>query len=461
MRGYVRVSTFDQHPEVQIERLIAAGVDTELIYVDKGQSGAKAKRPAWNRLLADMEPGDKLVAVRLDRIGRSVRNLFDTMDELKSRGCYLHVIDQGIDTQNPTGMGKLFFGILAVIAEFERDLIIERTTDGQATVRLTGNMRRIMGGYAPLGFRDPGGDDDRRDWELDPLAADWLAAGAKLVLDDPMHRAGTAYRALPPMHDSRGTAVTLKMFRAALLRPASAGLIEVRGVVLGPADCGGPLDEQTYKRLRVIFAARAAGRPPKLESYPFGVVLACDKCGNQLTGQPGYKGRRTYGCRNPHKVGGKVITPCRGVSVPADDVEALLRVTVEEWLASPAGRAAAADAPRASGRREELEAVITEQQEAIGDLAAKRAARYIRPERCAELSGEAEAVIDAARAELDELDRLEDEGGLPDGQGWDDMTVPERVRAVQRAALTPIRVRPGNGGPRAVPAEDRVLIIPR
>ncbi len=357
--GYVRVSTFDQHPEVQIERLITAGVDPDHIYVDKGQSGAKAKRPAWNRLLADLRPGDTIVSVRLDRIGRSVRNLFDTMDLLKARGCYLHVLDQGIDTSQPSGMGKLFFGILAVIAEFERDLIIERTVDGQATVRLTGNMRRIMGGPPPLGFRDPGGDE-YRDWELDPVAADWLAAGAKLVLDDPEHRVMTAFNQLPVLTVG-GREVNLKMFRAALKRPASAGLIEVRGVIIGPADAGGPLDEGTYKRLKVIFGARSAGRPVQTASYPFGPVLRCDRCGNRLTGQPGYKRRGYYGCRNPHKIGGKLITPCRGVSVAAADVEALLRVAVEEWLVSTAGRAAAASAPRATGRREELESMISEQ----------------------------------------------------------------------------------------------------
>jgi hypothetical protein len=180
-----------------------------------------------------------------------------------------------------------------------------------------------------------------------------------------------------------------------------------------------------------------------------------------MTGQPGYKRRGYYGCRNPHKIGGVVITPCRGVSVAAEEVEVLLRVAVEEWLRSPTGRAAAAQAPRASGRREELESLIAEQQDMIAEFAAKRAARYLRPEKCAELSGEAEAMIDTARRELDELERLEEAGLLPAGESWDDMTVPERLRAVQRAVVTPVRVLPGNGGGRAVPADERLLITAR
>ncbi|HEX4399642.1 MAG TPA: recombinase family protein [Trebonia sp.] len=461
MRGYARVSTVDQHPEVQIERLIAAGIAAGQIYVDKGQSGSKAKRPAWDRLMNDMEPGDKIAAVRLDRIGRSVKNLYDTMELFRSRGCYLWILDQGIDTEQPTGMGKLFFGILAVIAEFERDLIIERTVDAQAVVRLTGNMRRIAGGGPPLGFRDPGGAPDR-DWVLDPRAADWLASGARMVLDDPQHRVETAFKALPPMTDSTGTPVNVKMFRSALKRAASAGIITVRDVEIGLAECGGPLDEQTWKRLKGIFAARSRGRTPSLVYYPFGPLLRCAKCGNTLTGEIGYKGRRMYGCRSPRKVNGTMLTPCRGVSVSAAAVEELLRVTVEEWLRSPAARAAAAEAPRASGRREELEELIADQQDMIAEFAAQRLARHMRAEKCAELSGEAAAMIDAARRELDELDALEDDGGqLPAGEGWDDMTVPERLRAVQRAVVTPIRVLPGTPGPKAVPTDERLLIIPR
>ncbi len=97
----------------------------------------------------------------------------------------------------------------------------------------------------------------------------------------------------------------------------------------------------------------------------------------------------------------------------------------------------------------------------LAGITRQRVGGYMRAEEAAELFGEVETIIDGYRAELDELDRLEDEGEIPAGQGWDDMTVPERLRAVQRAVVTPIRVLPGNGGPHAVPADLRVLITPR
>jgi DNA invertase Pin-like site-specific DNA recombinase len=128
--GYSRTSTTDQHPEAQEERLVAYGCDPELIFRDKGASGAKADRPGWDECRARLRKGDTLVAVRLDRIGRSVRNLLDVADELDKRGVNLVLLDQGIDTRTP--MGRMLFTILAAVAEFERALIIERTKDGLA-----------------------------------------------------------------------------------------------------------------------------------------------------------------------------------------------------------------------------------------------------------------------------------------------------------------------------------------
>src|SRR5215472_14241600 len=215
--GYERVSTNDQHPEAQRAKLIAAGVDK--IYTDSGQSGAKARRPEWDALLDVIGPGDALVCVKLDRIGRSVANLIEVTDHLQQVGADLVVIDQAIDTSTPSG--KLMFHVLAAIAEFERGLIIERTLDGQAVVRRAGNLRRSLGGTPPLGFRE--GPEGADDWEVDPAAAGWLREVAQLVLDDPEHNVDAAHRAMPAITDATGRAVSVKMLRAALQRPASAG----------------------------------------------------------------------------------------------------------------------------------------------------------------------------------------------------------------------------------------------
>ena len=126
--GYARVSTRDQHPEAQRERLEEAGCTR--IYTDHGASGVKASRPEWDKCLDRLEKGDALICVKLDRIGRSVRNLMDVIGLLEQRGVNLQCLDQPIDTTS--AMGKMLFTILAAFAEFEHDLIVERTMDGLA-----------------------------------------------------------------------------------------------------------------------------------------------------------------------------------------------------------------------------------------------------------------------------------------------------------------------------------------
>lgn len=134
--GYARVSTRDQHPEAQRERLIAAGCDPELIFTDHGVSGSRASRPEWDKCVAQLRRGDVLVSVRLDRIGRSVRNLLDIVQDMDNRGVDLVFLDQGIDTS--TAMGKMLFTILGAVAEYERNLIVDRTKDGLASTTARG-----------------------------------------------------------------------------------------------------------------------------------------------------------------------------------------------------------------------------------------------------------------------------------------------------------------------------------
>ncbi|MEV8510789.1 recombinase family protein [Dactylosporangium sp. NPDC051484] len=139
--GYARVSTRDQHPESQHDALTAAGC--ERIFTDKA-SGKLARRPQLDAALDYLRAGDQLVITRLDRLGRSVKNLCELADDLKTRQVDLQVLSQGIDTSTPGG--KLFFHILAGIAEFERDLLSERTLDGLEAARARGRK----GGRRPV-----------------------------------------------------------------------------------------------------------------------------------------------------------------------------------------------------------------------------------------------------------------------------------------------------------------------
>lgn len=133
--GYARVSKHSQTNDPQTDRLETAGC--ERIFIDV-MTGTAAVRPEWDRCLDTLRPKDILVIVRLDRVGRSVKNLVEVMDSLGRRRIDLVVLDQAIDTTTPAG--KLMFHLLAAIAEFERDLIRERTMDGLAAARARGRV---------------------------------------------------------------------------------------------------------------------------------------------------------------------------------------------------------------------------------------------------------------------------------------------------------------------------------
>src|SRR5271157_2783951 len=131
---YCRVSTSEQSCEAQLFALRAysqaCGLEVAPEFVDHGVSGAKDSRPALNRLLADAKRRrfDILACVKLDRLARSVRHLTTMAAELEALGVDLVVLDQAIDTSTPAG--RLLFHVLGSIAEFERDLIRERTEAG-------------------------------------------------------------------------------------------------------------------------------------------------------------------------------------------------------------------------------------------------------------------------------------------------------------------------------------------
>ena len=131
--GYARVSTLDQNPQLQIDALKQAGC--ERLYVEKA-SGAHHDRPELKAALAYMRPGDTLVVWRLDRLGRSLKHLIEMMAELEGQGIGFQSVTEAIDTTTPGG--KLVFHIFGALAEFERNLIRERTHAGLEAARARG-----------------------------------------------------------------------------------------------------------------------------------------------------------------------------------------------------------------------------------------------------------------------------------------------------------------------------------
>lgn len=135
--GYARVSTREQTLQMQIDALLREGVMHENLHVEK-VSGISSRRPKLELALMDAREGDTFVVWRLDRLSRSVLDLYTKVREMEAHGVKFRALNGNVDTSTATG--KLFFGILAVMAEFERDLTIERTKSGMAAARERGRM---------------------------------------------------------------------------------------------------------------------------------------------------------------------------------------------------------------------------------------------------------------------------------------------------------------------------------
>ena len=131
--GYARVSTLEQDEALQHNALIAAGC--QRVFVDKA-SGKLEHRPALDTMLEQLRPGDSVTVWRLDRLGRSLRHLIDVVADLESRNVTFRSLTESIDTSTPGG--KLTFHLFGALAEFERDLIRERTMAGLTAARARG-----------------------------------------------------------------------------------------------------------------------------------------------------------------------------------------------------------------------------------------------------------------------------------------------------------------------------------
>ena len=133
--GYARVSTADQHLERQTDALEQYGTDK--IFCEK-MSGTKKNRPELDRLLQELHNGDTLVIESLSRLGRSVKNLSELMERFNQQNVRLVSLKETIDTQSSTG--RLLFTILSSLAQFERDVLAERTKEGLNAARARGSL---------------------------------------------------------------------------------------------------------------------------------------------------------------------------------------------------------------------------------------------------------------------------------------------------------------------------------
>lgn len=138
--GYVRVSKADgsQVTDLQRDALIEAGVQADQLYEDRA-SGKRDDRPGLDACLKSLREGDTLIVWKLDRLGRNLKHLVEVVQGLNARGVGLKVLTgQGASIDTTTANGRLMFAFFAALAEFERELIVERTMAGLAAARARG-----------------------------------------------------------------------------------------------------------------------------------------------------------------------------------------------------------------------------------------------------------------------------------------------------------------------------------
>lgn len=136
--GYARVSTYGQSLDAQLNALRAAGVEDDHLFQEKA-SGAKDDRPALKNMLHFARKGDTVVATKLDRLARSTKHLLQIVDDLKSKQVDLKILNIQLDTSTPTG--KLMLTMLAGIAEFEVEIMLERQREGFEVAKAKGKIK--------------------------------------------------------------------------------------------------------------------------------------------------------------------------------------------------------------------------------------------------------------------------------------------------------------------------------
>lgn len=133
--GYARVSTADQNLDRQLDALRKHGIDK--LFCEK-MSGTKKNRPELDKMLSELSEGDTVVIESLSRLGRSVKNLSELMEYFNTKNIRLVSMKETIDTTSPTG--RLLYTILASLAAFERDILVERTSEGLKAARSRGRV---------------------------------------------------------------------------------------------------------------------------------------------------------------------------------------------------------------------------------------------------------------------------------------------------------------------------------
>jgi DNA invertase Pin-like site-specific DNA recombinase len=209
--GYMRVSKADgsQAFDLQRDALLTAGVDSSRLYHDHA-SGKKGDRPGLEACLKSMREGDTLIVWKLDRLGRNLRHLVNTIYELMERNIGLRVLTgQGANIDTTTASGRLVFGIFAALAEFERELIRERTIAGLSSARARGRNGGRLYTMAPAKHRLAQAAMAARDTKVADLCQSWASLVRRSTVSSiprgicvPTARSSSSAKASPSAHDT-------------------------------------------------------------------------------------------------------------------------------------------------------------------------------------------------------------------------------------------------------------------
>jgi DNA invertase Pin-like site-specific DNA recombinase len=433
--AYARVSTQDQDLTVQLAALEQAGIHPSRIFREK-ISGVAKRLPVRDQVLAQLQAGDRLTVWKLDRLGRSLVELLAVVQDLEARKIAFRCTTQPIDTSTPAG--RAFLQLLAVFAEFERQIILERTAAGKARRKAEG---RHPGGPRMFGFAAATLDVIPEEQELVREAADRVLAGEPMnqVVDD-WHTRG-----LRPIRGQRWKVVSL---RRLLLNPRVVEII-------------GQDQHQDLVRLFSRPGRQSLGRPA---AHLLSGILACP-CGQPLYGaQKGGKDRPAqlvYRCKKGGNSGGR-FAGCGSTVVSMRRADAWAGDAFVAAVAGPDFARAMAQRQREILDQDMDAAELDDAREEIQDLEQVQGTRYYS-DTMRERHAQLRRMVDAATARLMAAPELEEMLSLPRSEaklrelwaGWDTAS---RRRWLRRI-LDRIEVMPATSRTRASDVESRMAPV--
>ncbi len=302
--GYARVSTDDQRLDLQLDALNRAGCAE--IFTDK-LSGARDDRPELERCLNRLRKGDTLIVWKLDRLGRSLHHLMTIMQGLEDREINFRSLNENIDTTTHTG--RFMFYLMGALAEFERNLIQERTRAGKQAAKSRG---KFLGGPRLYGWSNK--PDEHGVFQETTQEAAILKEIAQWVLDGRSLSAITRDLKTRKITTASGGQWSPTSLRRVLSNPRTAG-------ILG--------DEQHRDLLRVFADPVSRKKRGKASQYLLTGIIRC-QCGARMYVSSRDKGTLKPRYRCLHNL---AINNCRKVSVLADPIEAYVSKETIKWLA--------------------------------------------------------------------------------------------------------------------------------